>query len=103
MKKDVEVLSDKMASAYDKPQIDLHEFLQQLGILKEEKHSEGADETTESLMGTDSSVKDYDELATFAENSFNWNAMTEMHGAKASFQVHDTQEELTFPTSIWNF
>ncbi|XWS43167.1 hypothetical protein CRYUN_Cryun16bG0079600 [Craigia yunnanensis] len=107
--KDVEISSDKMAGAYeDKPQIDLHEFLQQLGILSEEEHSKGAD-TTESLTPIDSSIKDYDELAAFAENSFYWDAMIEMHGvadyqgAEASFQVHDTQEELTFPTSIWNF
>ncbi|XP_007028832.2 PREDICTED: dehydration-responsive element-binding protein 2F [Theobroma cacao] len=107
--KDVEISSDKMAGAYeDKPQIDLHEFLQQLGILREEKQSEGA-ETTESLTATDSSIKDYDEVAVFAENSFNWDAMIEMHGvadyqgAEASFQVHDAQEDLTFPASIWNF
>ncbi|WRX25262.1 AP2/ERF domain - like 10 [Theobroma cacao] len=107
--KDVEISSDKMAGAYeDKPQIDLHEFLQQLGILREEKQSEGA-ETTESLTATDSSIKDYDEVAAFAENSFNWDAMIEMHGvadyqgAEASFQVHDAQEDLTFPASIWNF
>ncbi|XVE96004.1 hypothetical protein REPUB_Repub02eG0184300 [Reevesia pubescens] len=107
--KDVEISSDKPVGAYDeKPQIDLHEFLQQLGILREEKRSEGAD-TTESLTATDSSIKDYDELAAFAENSFNWDAMIEMHGvtdypeAEASFQVLDPQEELAFPTSIWNF
>ena len=107
--KDVEISSDKMAGAYeDKPQIDLHEFLQQLGILKQEKQSEGAD-TAEILTATDSSTKDYDELAAFAENSFNWDAMIDMHGvadypgAEASFQVHDTQEEPTFSTSIWNF
>ena len=106
---DVKISSDKTVGDYeDKPQIDLHEFLQQLGILSEEKQSEGAD-TTECLTATDSSIKDYDELAAFAENSFNWDAMIEMHGvadyqgAEASFQVHDTQEELTFPTSIWNF
>ncbi|XWS59163.1 hypothetical protein CRYUN_Cryun08bG0098400 [Craigia yunnanensis] len=107
--KDVEISSDKMAGVYeDKPQIDLHEFLQQLGILSEEKRSEGAD-TTESLTATDSSIRDYDELTSFAENSFNWDAMIDMRGvadyqgAEASFEVHDTQEELTFPTSIWDF
>ncbi|XP_022766720.1 dehydration-responsive element-binding protein 2F-like [Durio zibethinus] len=105
----VEISSDKMAEACeDKPQIDLHEFLQQLGILREEKQFEGAD-TIESLTATDSSIKDYDESAAFAENSFVWDAMMEMHGvadcqgAEASFQVHDPQEELTFPTTIWNF
>ncbi|XWS66378.1 hypothetical protein CRYUN_Cryun05aG0194300 [Craigia yunnanensis] len=106
--KDVEISSDKMVGAYeDKPQIDLHEFLQQLGILGEEKQSEGAD-TAEILTATDSSIKDSDELASFAENSFDWDAMIEMHGvadyqgAEASFQVHDPQEELIFPSSTWN-
>ncbi|XVE75646.1 hypothetical protein DITRI_Ditri12bG0109800 [Diplodiscus trichospermus] len=109
MKKDIEISSDKTGGAYeDKPQIDLHEFLQQLGILREEKQSEGAD-TAEILTATDPSIKDYDELASFAENSFNWDAMIEMHGvadyqgAEASFPVQDPQEELTFPTCIWNF
>ncbi|OMO89593.1 hypothetical protein CCACVL1_07749 [Corchorus capsularis] len=111
--KDVEVSSDKMAAgAYeDKPQIDLHEFLQQQGILREEKQSDKGVETTEqSLTATDSSIKDYDEISAFAENNFNWDAMIEMHGvsdyqfgAESSFQVHDFQEDPTFPTSIWNF
>ncbi|OMO70259.1 dehydration-responsive element-binding protein 2F-like protein [Corchorus olitorius] len=105
--KDVQVSSDK-------PQIDLHEFLQQLGILREEKQSdheiEGVETTEQSLTATDSSIKDYDEISAFAENNFNWDAMIEMHGvsdyqfgAESSFQVHDFQEDPTFPTSIWNF
>lgn len=78
-KDDVEIISlDKMAGGNyeDKPQIDLHEFLEQLGIQREEKHLEG-DDTRESLTATDSSIKDYDELAAFAENNYNWYAMME--------------------------
>ncbi|XVF75823.1 hypothetical protein PTKIN_Ptkin13bG0217600 [Pterospermum kingtungense] len=112
--KDVEISSDKMAGAYeDKPQIDLHEFLQQLGVLREDKQNQEADDnnTAENLTATDYSIKDYDEFAAFPENSFNWDdAMIDMHGvadyqgaAEATFQAHDPQEELTFPTSIWNF
>ncbi|KAE8664081.1 Dehydration-responsive element-binding protein 2F [Hibiscus syriacus] len=103
MEKGVEVSSEK-------PQIDLHEFLQQLGIKKEEKKSgESADDNdnVESSTPTDSSMKDYDDFAAFAENNFNWDAMIDMHGGvESSFQVHDDhtyEEELAFPTSIWNF
>ncbi|KAL4351371.1 hypothetical protein GQ457_06G025010 [Hibiscus cannabinus] len=94
----------------EKPQIDLHEFLQQLGIKKEEKKGEEAadndNENVESSTAMDSSMKDYDEFAAFAENSFNWDAMIDMHGVESSFQVQDDhayEEELAFPTSIWNF
>ncbi|KAE8673509.1 hypothetical protein F3Y22_tig00111783pilonHSYRG00569 [Hibiscus syriacus] len=74
--KDVEV-------SQEKPQIDLHEFLQQLGIKKEEKKSEESDDDNdniESSTAMDSSMKDYDDFAAFAENNFNWVAMIDMHG-----------------------
>ncbi|GMI79653.1 hypothetical protein like AT3G57600 [Hibiscus trionum] len=92
----------------EKPQIDLHEFLQQLGIKKDEKKSEeaGDDGNVESSTAMDSSMKDYDDFAAFAENDFNWDAMIDMHGVESSFQVHQDhtyEEELAFPTSIWNF
>ncbi|KAK8633165.1 hypothetical protein V6N13_014015 [Hibiscus sabdariffa] len=92
----------------EKPQIDLHEFLLQLGIKKEEeKHERAADDdNVENSTAMDSSMKDYDEFAAFAENDFNWDAMIDMHGVESSFQVHHDhtyEEELAFPTSIWNF
>ncbi|XP_039059180.1 dehydration-responsive element-binding protein 2F-like [Hibiscus syriacus] len=93
----------------EKPQIDLHEFLQQLGIKKDEKNpEESADnDIAESSTAMESSMKDYDDFAAFAENNFNWDAMIDMHGGvESSFQVHDDhtyEEELAFPTSIWNF
>ncbi|GLT42263.1 hypothetical protein SLA2020_162750 [Shorea laevis] len=65
----------------EKSQIDLNEFLQQLGIVREDK-----------------------------EKSFDWDSLIEMNGigadnqgANAGFHVHDIQEELMWPTSIWNF
>ncbi|GMI65737.1 hypothetical protein like AT3G57600 [Hibiscus trionum] len=92
----------------EKPQIDLHEFLQQLGIKKDEKKSEEeAADNVESSMAMGSSMKDYDELAAFAENNFNWDAMVDMHGAEYSFHVQDDhayeEDQLAFPTSISNF
>ncbi|GLT41982.1 hypothetical protein SLA2020_160060 [Shorea laevis] len=115
--RDVDISSAEMMQGacdqQEKPQIDLNEFLQQLGIVREEKQSETEgtyDIATESSTGMDSSFGDYNELAAFAEKSFNWDALIEMHGiaayhqaADANFHAHDIQEELTLPTSIWNF
>ncbi|KAL5744040.1 hypothetical protein ACOSP7_026897 [Xanthoceras sorbifolium] len=108
--KEVEISSETMLGNHEeKRQIDLNEFLQQLGILKEESQPEGVDETA-SFIEPESSMKDYGELAAFADKSFNWDALIEMHGitdhqgAEAGcFQLYDIQEEMTLPTSIWNF
>ncbi|XP_044468455.1 dehydration-responsive element-binding protein 2F-like [Mangifera indica] len=107
---EVELSSDKMLGHHEeKQQIDLNEFLQQLGILKADSPVETTDTPVCSLL-PEPSTKDYGELAAFADKSFNWDALIEMHditehqGAEAScFQVYDTQEEVTPPTSIWNF
>ncbi|KAF2307852.1 hypothetical protein GH714_032620 [Hevea brasiliensis] len=113
MEKDVEITSENVVR-YDeeKPQIDLNEFLQQLGILKVDGQPENND-ATESCMEQQSSLKDYDEdnnLAAVADKSFNWDSLIEMHGIadyrageSSSFQVYNVQEEPAFPTSIWNF
>ncbi|TYJ12435.1 hypothetical protein E1A91_A11G350000v1 [Gossypium mustelinum] len=111
---------DVVGVSSDKPQIDLHEFLQQLGIKKDEKKQceeeavvNNNDDAESTSTAMDSTMKDYyDELVPFGENSsFNWDAMIEMHGGvdgfhgvEASFQVHDHgyEEDLAFPT-IWNF
>ena len=108
--KDAKISSDKMLGACEeKPQIDLNEFLQQLGILKEERQSETTD-ATGSCAVPDSSLKDYkDELGAFADKTFNWDALMEMHGIAdqveeaGNLQVYDYNEELSFPTSIWDF
>ncbi|KAF2290034.1 hypothetical protein GH714_042464 [Hevea brasiliensis] len=114
MEKDLEITSEQMLRCHDeeKPQIDLNEFLQQLGILKVDRQPENND-STESFMEKEPSLKDYDEennLAALADNSFNWDSLIEMHGIadhqaaeSASFQVYDVQEDVAFPTSIWNF
>ncbi|GKV27547.1 hypothetical protein SLEP1_g36709 [Rubroshorea leprosula] len=89
--KDVDISSTEEMLQTEEPQIDLNEFLQQLGIAREEKPSQ-----TERIA--------------FAEKSFNWDAVIQLNGigadqqgANPSFHVHDIQEELTWPTSIGNF
>ncbi|XP_044506979.1 dehydration-responsive element-binding protein 2F [Mangifera indica] len=108
--KEVEIASEKMLGHHEeKRQIDLNEFLQQLGILKENTPAETSEDTGSSVA-PEPSVKDYGELAAFDDKTFNWDALMEMHGstehhaAEAScFQVYDIQEEFTLSNSIWNF
>ncbi|KAL6336716.1 hypothetical protein AAG906_036030 [Vitis piasezkii] len=108
--KDVEFSSEQIPEEREeKPQIDLNEFLQQLGILKDECQSEGSN-AAEGFAAPESSLKDDDELVGFAEESFNWDALIEMRGIEdhqgtdaSSFQGYGMYEEPAFPPSIWNF
>ncbi|KAK6945319.1 AP2/ERF domain [Dillenia turbinata] len=92
----------------EKPQIDLHEFLQQLGVLQRDGRSEDR-EPMETLPAPNSSLRDYDdEVKSPALNNFDWDSLVELQGmvdyqGANSFQVYDIQEELTLPTTIWNF
>ncbi|RVW16483.1 Dehydration-responsive element-binding protein 2F [Vitis vinifera] len=92
----------------EKPQIDLNEFLQQLGMPRDECQSEGSN-MTESLAAPESSLKDDNELVGFAEESFSLDALIKMcgiedhQGADASnFQGYGLYEEPAFPPYIWN-
>lgn len=105
--KDVEIVTGKVSGdGKEKPQIDLNEFLQQLGILKEDQS--GSDER-ESFAEPETSLKDDDnDGSDFTEKSFNWDTLIEMrdtvdHQPSSSFQVCDIQDELCLPSSIWNF
>lgn len=109
--RDSEISSDKMLKdKEEKPQIDLNEFLQQLGVLKGEREAEET-EAVGSFPAQESSFNEFHhELGDFAEKSFDWDALIEMHGignqgaeAGTFQQVYDVNEELAFPTSIWNF
>ncbi|KAJ4706442.1 Dehydration-responsive element binding protein [Melia azedarach] len=104
--KEVEISSENMLGHHEeKKQIDLNEFLQQLGILKEQSQPEESD-GTENSVAQESSMKDYGELAAFADKSFNWDTLLEMRGIadhQGGFQLYDIQEEMPLPTSIWNF
>lgn len=91
----------------EKPQIDLNEFLQQLGVLKEDSQPEevvDANGTEEGLF------KDYEQIVAFDDKGFNWDSLMEMHGYAdqqeaegSTCQVYDIPEELTLPSTIWNF
>lgn len=111
----------------EKPQIDLNEFLQQLGILKEEEkvgESEGEEAIGGCSLGSEScDLKDNysEELEVLSDKTFNWDSFMEMqdiighdhnHNGGTdhqirNFQVYDYvnyyEDDLSFPTSIWDF
>ncbi|XP_054821298.1 dehydration-responsive element-binding protein 2F [Prosopis cineraria] len=103
--KDAKTSSEIMISdIQDKPQIDLHEFLQQMGVLKDEKQS-GSSTKSEALSNDFS-----DNFGECSDKSVNWEELIEMHGIAdnhgseaTQFQAYDSSDELTFTTSIWNF
>lgn len=116
--KEMEISSETITMKsyeHEKPQIDLHEFLQQIGVLKGDKDQSEEAEDDHGTAQDQSSFEvlhDHDhELGAFADKNFNWDAMFEMHGIAGdhhgveagSFHVSDVNEELAFPASIWNF
>ncbi|CAI9100038.1 OLC1v1036957C1 [Oldenlandia corymbosa var. corymbosa] len=89
-----------------KPQIDLNEFLQKIGVLKNE------DQTDASERFSNSKEKDFSHdggLAAFPEQIFNWETPNEISGVEdnqimeCSSFLTESNEELSFPASIWNF
>ncbi|KAI4348721.1 hypothetical protein L6164_009408 [Bauhinia variegata] len=107
--KDAKISLEIGGDLQEKPQIDLHEFLQQLGIVKEGQ----SERTISSGSSTDPKAlsRDYsDQLGVFSDKTVNWESLIEMHGFAENqgsdttqFQAYDTNEELAFSTSIWNF
>ncbi|KDP26013.1 hypothetical protein JCGZ_21046 [Jatropha curcas] len=119
MEKQVEITTS------EKPQIDLNEFLQQMGIIKVDRQQEEESDTTESCLVQESQVKEDEfynnynnnnNLGALADKSFNWDSLIDMHGiggggdydqgveSSGTLQVYDAQDELAaFPASIWNF
>ncbi|KAI3984388.1 hypothetical protein MKX01_011342 [Papaver californicum] len=104
---DLEFTSQKMSkSLEEKPEIDLKEFLQQLGILKEESSGSDGNDTVQSSPMPEFPLED--RLATSGDN-FDWNSLVDSHGLdyiqieeNNSFQVNDMYEEMAFP-AIWDF
>ncbi|OVA19411.1 AP2/ERF domain [Macleaya cordata] len=104
---EMEFTSEKMSGNYEeKPQIDLKEFLQQLGILKEESQSDGND-TIESSPFPEFSLEEYG-LVTSNEH-FDWDSLADLQGLDynqrpeaTSSHVDDIYDELSFP-AIWDF
>ncbi|KAI3905635.1 hypothetical protein MKX01_036544 [Papaver californicum] len=104
---DLEFTSQKMSkSLEEKPEIDLKEFLQQLGILKEESSGSDGNDTVQSYPMPEFPLEDA--LATSGDN-FDWNSLVDLHGLdynqgeeNNSFQVNDMYDEMAFP-AIWDF
>ncbi|XP_027367671.1 dehydration-responsive element-binding protein 2F-like [Abrus precatorius] len=100
---------------HEKPQIDLLEFLQQMGILKDERESEKTDSSGSSTVSEAASRDDNEKQKVFSDMSINWDALIEMHqhdygvadnyheSEAIQFEAYDINEELTFSTSIWNY
>ncbi|KAL2327004.1 hypothetical protein Fmac_020431 [Flemingia macrophylla] len=97
----------------EKPQIDLLEFLQQMGILKEERESEKTDSSVSSTVSEAASRDDSEQPGVFSDMSVNWEELIEMHDHGVAYNFHasegiqfeacDINEDLTFSTSIWNY
>ncbi|GJY59975.1 dehydration-responsive element-binding protein 2F [Tanacetum coccineum] len=101
----VQVTSEKthVNECVEKPQIDLNEFLQQIGVIKKDDLKEV--ESSSSKGGVEVSDLGGD---------FNWDMLSELPGSHdhyhmydvhdhAHFHVHDHDQELVLPTTIWNF
>nr|XP_043637572.1 dehydration-responsive element-binding protein 2F [Erigeron canadensis] len=103
----VQVTSEKtnVKECIEKPQIDLNEFLQQIGVLKKDDHHK----ENESSV----SKGDVVEESNLGEEDFNWDVLSELHGSNDHHyhmfdvhdhvHVHDHDQELVLPTTIWNF
>lgn len=104
-KRDLKIVEGEDDQNREKPQIDLHEFLEQMGVLKD-------GETTyknkvDVCKGNDVEFKD----AIIAEMNSEWDELVEMlrgedhqQAETSNFQVYTMEDELiTFPPTIWNF
>ncbi|XP_057722986.1 dehydration-responsive element-binding protein 2F [Arachis stenosperma] len=99
-----------LGDLHEKPQIDLHEFLQQMGILKAEIQEERTDSSGSSTVPEAASCDDYAQLGLFSDNSVNWEELIGMHGIadfpeseSTQLEAYETNYELDFYSSIWNF
>ncbi|XP_059295959.1 dehydration-responsive element-binding protein 2F [Lycium ferocissimum] len=107
--KEVEFSShNKVAVRHDqeKPQLDLNEFLQQIGILKRDDQP---DKSQDCFTESGVSLKDNN---LFADTSYDWDTLGEITGvedheeaaeASSFVDAYNVNDELMFPSSIWNF
>ncbi|EHA8591101.1 Dehydration-responsive element-binding protein 2F [Cocos nucifera] len=105
-------LERNLLNQAEKPQIDLKEFLQQLGVLKEEESQLEADEGAESLamfVPTQESSGMASEMLSFDEGSFDWDTLVEMRALEDHLVIEDgglpvdnMHEQLSLPVSIWD-
>ncbi|KAG5063604.1 hypothetical protein AAZX31_02G171000 [Glycine max] len=103
----------------EKPQIDLLEFLQQMGILKEEREEEKTNSSGSSTTVSEAASRDEssEQAGVFSDmSSVNWEELIEMHehdhgvadsfyraSEEIQFEAYDINEDLTFSPSIWNY
>ncbi|XP_020242762.1 dehydration-responsive element-binding protein 2F [Asparagus officinalis] len=108
--------SKSSSDPIEKPQIDLKEFLQQLGVLKEDRTEENAQGFIPELQTDQNDQKQESSVVTeqgmvFDENDgFNWDTLEEMRaledcsavvgGNGGSLEVDD--DELSLPVSLWD-
>ncbi|KAL3632451.1 hypothetical protein CASFOL_025435 [Castilleja foliolosa] len=99
----------KVIASEDKPQIDLNEFLQQLGVLKRDDQPEKSKSLTE-IESLASFKGDEDGFYNHADKNFNWDTLSELAGGNvqieeeaSTFHAYDSNEEMFFSPSIWNF
>ncbi|TKY53321.1 Dehydration-responsive element-binding protein 2F [Spatholobus suberectus] len=114
LQQDAQISSQKTIGDFEeKPQIDLLEFLQQMGILNEEREAEKTDSSGSSTVSEAASRDDNEQPGVFSDMSVNWETLIEMHDIGAAdnyhasediqFEACDINEDLTFSTSIWNY
>ncbi|KAL5708164.1 hypothetical protein ACHQM5_018989 [Ranunculus cassubicifolius] len=99
-----------------KPQLDLTEFLQKLGIIKEDNGPgavavAGAGASCVETVDRPFTFPEYplgntESLMATTEQSYNWDVLMEMHGLQntdtPTLQVDDIHE-MSYSASIWNF
>ncbi|KAJ3683870.1 hypothetical protein LUZ60_014097 [Juncus effusus] len=111
-------VTSRTFSEMDKPQIDLKEFLQQIGVLQRDGDHEGKNasdkgktvavrENVDTIRGDGVRTDTLD----LEDGDFNWDALTEILGGDIpmttrgfadSFPMDDMHEELSLPISIWD-
>ncbi|KAK1259688.1 Dehydration-responsive element-binding protein 2F [Acorus gramineus] len=99
----------QLKGSLEKPQIDLNEFLQQLGVLKEgEEEKVAPPEAARVEAGAEEGLKDGGGVdGGFEELGFNWETLIEMRGLEEEVMVEAMMEDvheglLSVHGSIWD-
>ncbi|CAA6659122.1 unnamed protein product [Spirodela intermedia] len=95
----------------EKPQIDLKEFLQQLGVLRADETREPAEEGVGVNSSTHTPPPPAFETCSagadvggFSHSEFSWDELVDMRDLEddSGLQAHDMHEEVGFPISLWD-
>lgn len=94
----------------EKPQIDLNEFLQQIGIVQKEDKPDAFGASSSSKITEKDVPLNEDGFASFPDSFFSWETTSEIpdieyhqEAENSNFHVYNVADDLVFPTSIWNF